>query len=345
MARSGGRGGLQGICMAGGAAEVDAHHSPVLLSEVVTALRPGPGGRFVDCTVGGAGHTLAILEGGAEVLGIDLDPDVLKVAERRSEKHRKRLRLVEGNFADLESIAAENGYAPVDGVLMDLGLSSLQVDTAARGFSIHRESRLDMRFDSTQQLTAHEVVNTYTERQIADLIHQLGEERAARRIARAIVRERPIDTTTQLAEVVAGSVRRRPGSRIHPATRTFQAIRMTVNRELDNLKKRPRSGSADTRHPRPPGGHQLPLARGPNGEKLPQAGVPALRLSADHADLHLQPHSPAEAGEQARHQAVRDRDLHQPSKPQRPSARGRKVISMMSHYSGNRRHGPVGSGP
>ena len=222
--------------MADGAAEVDAHHSPVLLSEVVTALRPGPGGRFVDCTVGGAGHTLAILEGGAEVLGIDLDPDVLKVAERRSEGHRKRLRLVAGNFADLESIATASGYAPVDGVLMDLGLSSFQVDTAARGFSIHRESRLDMRFDSTQQLTAHEVINTYTERQIADLIHQYGEERAARRIARAIVRERPIDTTTQLAEVVAGSVRRRPGSRIHPATRTFQAIRMTVNKELDNLK-------------------------------------------------------------------------------------------------------------
>ena len=222
--------------MAGGAAEVDAHHTPVLLSEVVTALGPGPGGRFVDCTVGGAGHTLALLERGAEVLGIDLDPDVLKVAERRSERHRKQLRLVAGSFADLESIAAENGFSPVDGVLMDLGLSSLQVDTAARGFSINRESRLDMRFDSTQQLTAHKVVNTYTERQIADLIHQYGEERAARRIARAIVRERPVDTTTQLAEIVAGSVRRRPGSRIHPATRTFQAIRMTVNRELDNLK-------------------------------------------------------------------------------------------------------------
>ena len=229
--------GLQGIRMADGAAEVDAHHSPVLLSEVVTALRPGPGGRFVDCTVGGAGHTLAILERGAEVLGIDLDPDVMKVAERRSEGHRKRLRLVAGNFADLESIATENGYAPVDGVLMDLGLSSFQVDTAARGFSVHRESRLDMRFDSTQQLTAHEVINTYTEKQIADLIHRYGEERAARRIARAIVRERPIDTTTQLADVVAGSTGRRPRSRIHPATRTFQAIRMTVNRELDNLRQ------------------------------------------------------------------------------------------------------------
>ena len=205
-----------------------------------------------------------------------------------------------------------------------------------------------MRFDSTQQLTAHKVVNTYTERQIADLIHQYGEERAARRIARAIVRERPVDTTTQLAEIVAGSVRKRrggPGAGIHPATRTFQAIRMTVNKELDNLKSGPRSGGTDTRRSRTPGGHQLPLARGPYGQELPQAGIPALRLSADHADLRLQPHSPAEAGEQARHQAVRDRDLHQPSKPQRPSARGRKVISMMSHYSRNRRHGPVGSGP
>ena len=216
--------------------KVDAHHSPVLLQEVLTALRPGPRGRFVDCTVGEAGHTLAILERGAGVLGIDLDSDALEVARRRVEEHGERVRLVAGNFADLETIATDNGYTPVDGVLMDLGLSSLQIDTAARGFSIQREARLDMRFDSTQQLTAHHVVNSYSERELADLVYRLGEEPAARRIARAIVRERPIDTTTRLAQVVAGSVGRRSRGRTHPATRTFQAIRMAVNEELENLR-------------------------------------------------------------------------------------------------------------
>ena len=215
---------------------MDAHHSPVLLKEVVAALRPGPGGRFVDCTVGEAGHTLAILERGAGVLGIDLDSDALEVARRRVEEHGERVRLVAGNFADLESIATENGYGQVDGVLLDLGLSSLQIETAARGFSIQRESRLDMRFDSTQRLTAHDVVNNYSEREIADLVYQFGQEPASRRIARAIVRERPIDTTTRLAQIVAGSVGRRSRGRIHPATRTFQAIRMTVNEELENLR-------------------------------------------------------------------------------------------------------------
>ncbi len=222
--------------MALGATGVDGHHAPVLLQEVVESLRPSAGGRFVDCTVGEAGHTLAILERDAQVLGIDLDSDALDVARKRVEKYGEQVHLVAGNFADLESAATENGYAPVNGVLLDLGFSSLQIDTAIRGFSINRESRLDMRFDSTQRLTAHEVVNTFSEREIADLIFRLGEEKSARRIAKAIVRERPIDTTTRLAEVVAGSARRRSRSGIHPATRTFQAIRMTVNRELENLR-------------------------------------------------------------------------------------------------------------
>ena len=215
---------------------VEAHHSPVLLQEVVAALKPGPGGRFVDCTVGEAGHSVAVLEKGAGVLGIDLDSEALRVARRRLEEHGDRVHLVAGSYADLETIASERGYVPADGVLFDLGISSLQIDTAARGFSIQRESRLDMRFDSTQELTAHEVVNTYSEREIADLIYQFGEEPSSRRIARAIVRGRPINTTTELADIVVNAVGRRPKSRTHPATRTFQAIRMTVNQELENVR-------------------------------------------------------------------------------------------------------------
>ena len=215
---------------------VEAHHSPVLLQEVVAALKPGPGGRFVDCTVGEAGHSVAVLERGAGVLGIDLDSKALGVARRRLEEHGGRVHLVAGSYADLETIASEHGYVPANGVLFDLGISSLQIDTAARGFSIQRESRLDMRFDSTQELTAHEVVNTYSEREIADLIYQFGEEPSSRRIARAIVRGRPINTTTELADIVVNAVGRRPKSRTHPATRTFQAIRMTVNQELENVR-------------------------------------------------------------------------------------------------------------
>lgn len=214
---------------------VETHHSPVLLQEVVAALKPGTGGRFVDCTVGEAGHSVAILDRGAGVLGIDLDSDALGVARRRLEKHGDRVHLVAGSYADLETIASEHGYVPADGVLLDLGISSLQIDTAARGFSIQRESRLDMRFDSTQELTAHEVVNTYSEREIADLIYELGEEPSSRRIARAIVQGRPVNSTAELADIVVNAVGRRPKSRTHPATRTFQAIRMTVNQELENI--------------------------------------------------------------------------------------------------------------
>ena len=202
-----------------------------------------------------------------------------------------------------------------------------------------------MRFDSTQQLTAHKVVNTYTERQIADLIHQYGEERAARRIARAIVRERPVDTTTQLAEIVAGSVRRRPGSRIHPATRTFQAIRMTVNKELDNLK----SGlEAAVRILAAPGRlavisyHSLEDRMVKNFLRLESLRCVCPPITPTCVCSHTPRLKPVN---KRVIKPVRDRDLHQPSKPQRPSARGRKVISMMSHYSRIRRHGPFGSRP
>ena len=208
-----------------------------MVQEVLTHLQVRSDGLYVDCTVGEGGHSLAILEAAPRVrlLGIDLDEQALGVARRRLEAHLDRVTLVHGSFADLDTIAREHGPSPADGVLFDLGLSSMQVETASRGFSFRQEARLDMRFDPSQSITADKIVNDYPERSLAEVIYLLGEEPRARRAARAIVRSRPIDTTTQLADVVARAVRRPGRSRTHPATRTFQAIRMAVNGELDNL--------------------------------------------------------------------------------------------------------------
>jgi 16S rRNA (cytosine1402-N4)-methyltransferase len=221
-------------------AVVDAQHTPVMVQEVLDALRVKPQGVYIDCTVGLGGHSLAMLGAASpppRVLGIDLDANALEIARRRLEAYQDRVVLAQGSFAELEAIAGAQGFVPADGVLFDLGLSSLQVDTASRGFSFQREARLDMRFDPTQRMTAHEVVNRYSEQALADVIFQLGEEPRARRVARAIVASRPIETTTQLADVVARAVGRPRQGRIHPATRTFQAIRMEVNGELDNLER------------------------------------------------------------------------------------------------------------
>ena len=216
---------------------VEAYHRSVMAPEVLAALQVMPGGTYIDCTVGEGGHSLVILQVAPRVrlLGIDLDTEALSVARQRLETHIGQVTLVQGNFADLESIAEEHGARPAGGVLFDLGLSSLQVDTGGRGFSFRQEAHLDMRFDPTQKVTAHQVVNEYPEHSLADIIFRLGEEPRARRVARAIVRYRPVETTTQLADVVARATGRPAGGRIHPATRTFQAIRMAVNSELDNL--------------------------------------------------------------------------------------------------------------
>ena len=209
-----------------------------MVGEVLTALQVRSG-LYVDCTVGEGGHSMAILESapGVRLLGIDLDGEALATAKERLGPHLDRASLVQGNFADLDGIVGEHGAGPANGVLFDLGLSSLQVDDEQRGFSFRREARLDMRFDPGQTITAHEVVNQHPEQRLADIISTLGEEPRARRIARAIVRGRPIETTTQLADVVARAMGQRARSRIHPATRTFQAIRMAVNGELDNLRR------------------------------------------------------------------------------------------------------------
>jgi len=218
----------------------------VLLSEAVAALQPQPGGRckYLDGTFGGGGHTRALLEASAPdgiVLALDADPAAIDraFALRRDPGFAERLIPVHANFADLAIVARERGVVPLDGILLDLGLSSFQLDQPERGFAFRHEGPLDMRFDPDQGAPASDLVNTLPERELADLIWHYGEEPGSRRIARAIAREReqaPIETTTRLAAVVAGALGGRRGREIHPATRTFQALRIATNEELTALE-------------------------------------------------------------------------------------------------------------
>jgi 16S rRNA (cytosine1402-N4)-methyltransferase len=214
-------------------------HVPVLLREVVEAMAVRPGGRYVDCTLGAGGHAEAILTASSpdgELLGIDLDPEALATARERLAAFAPRATFVEGSFSEVGDLCRDRGFATVDGVLFDLGLSSLQLEDESRGFSFQREGPLDMRFSPRQELTAAEIVNTYREEALADLLWRYGEERESRRIARRLVEERPFRTTTQLAKAVEQAVGRRARGVIHPATRTFQALRIAVNQELLRLE-------------------------------------------------------------------------------------------------------------
>jgi 16S rRNA (cytosine1402-N4)-methyltransferase len=213
-------------------------HIPVLLDESIEGLRPQPGGYFVDCTVGLGGHAAAILEKispSGRLLGIDADPEAIEVAQTKLSGHGEAVTLVNDNFANLEAICSQYHFHPVDGILFDLGVSSLQLDTAHRGFSFQSEAPLDMRFDPKQRLTAADIVNNFPEAKLARIIREYGEERHWRRIALMVIQSRPIITTSELARVVEqalGSSR----SKIHPATRTFMALRIAVNDELQNLE-------------------------------------------------------------------------------------------------------------
>ncbi len=217
-------------------------HIPVLKEASLDLLGVCPGGRYIDGTTGLGGHSEAILERSApdgRVLGIDRDPEALRRASARLERFPARVKLVHGNYADVETIAGSNDFTGVDGVLLDLGVSSMQLDEASRGFSFLHDGPLDMRMDVTRGITAAELVNTLGEKDLADLIFRLGEEPASRRIAAAIVLERanaPIQTTARLASIVAHAKGGRSG-RIHPATQTFQALRMAVNDELDGVRR------------------------------------------------------------------------------------------------------------
>ena len=212
-------------------------HVSVLYKEVVSGLQPQPGGCYIDGTVGAGGHAFGILEASSpdgELLGLDLDPAALQVAAERLKPFGDRVHLVHSSYRDMASAASRIGWDAVDGVVLDLGLSSLQLETAERGFAFKHNGPLDMRFDPANPLTAHDLVNGASEVELADILFRYGEERAALRIARTIVGARPITGTRQLAEVVAAAVGGRRGD-THPATRTFQALRIAVNGELDTV--------------------------------------------------------------------------------------------------------------
>ena len=217
-------------------------HVPVLLTEVLAGLNIQPNSCIIDGTLGGGGHTARILKQSApsgRVLGVDADPAAIRRIQAKfvTEISSNRLLVVAGNFVEIERIAQIHAFAAVDAILLDLGVSSFQLETSARGFSFMQEGPLDMRFDPTQEVNAAEIVNTWREQALADLIYQYGEEDRSRRIARYLVNHRPFHTTRELAQAIEQAVGGRRGSRLHPATRAFQALRIAVNEELTHLEQ------------------------------------------------------------------------------------------------------------
>ena len=232
----------QGVGHGGGR---ESRHVPVLLKEAIDSLNVRRGGTYIDATVGLGGHSYEIakrLGAPGHLIGLDKDPAALEVARRKlvvsrvvGETDWPTVTLLQRSFANL---ANDQRPATIDGLLADIGVSSLQLDDAARGFSFQAEGPLDMRMDPRSERTAEQVVNHLDERELADVIYEFGEERRSRRIARAIVRSRPIRSTAHLADVISAAARPMNSEqrRIHPATRTFQALRIFVNRELDDLR-------------------------------------------------------------------------------------------------------------
>ncbi|MDL1956703.1 MAG: 16S rRNA (cytosine(1402)-N(4))-methyltransferase RsmH [Candidatus Desulfofervidus auxilii] len=219
-------------------------HIPVLKEEVLNYLACGTKKIFVDGTVGGGGHAKAILEASKPngfLIGLDVDDEALVVAEKNLDNYRGRFILKKSNYAEMAKILMELGFEKVNGILLDLGLSSLQLGTPQRGFSFLQTGPLDMRMDKSNSLTAAQIVNHWSEFRLKEIIKEFGEEKWATRIAKKIIEYRnkkPIETTTELAEIIANAIPRKYWpKRIHPATRTFQALRIVVNNELENLKQ------------------------------------------------------------------------------------------------------------
>ncbi len=242
----------------------------------------------MDGTLGAGGHAAGLLAGsepGGLLLGLDVDPQALDLARQNLAPFGERACLMRASYTSLPDQLASLGWESVDGILLDLGASSMQFDTPERGFSFLADGPLDMRFDPSNPLTAAEIVNTWPEDELADVLFRYGEERASRRIARAILQARPVSGTRQLAAVIEKALGRHGPH--HPATQTFQALRIAVNGELESLEKTLASGSAGSRSGRKAGGHQLPLAGRPPGQRVLPPGKPGLHLPAPPAGLHL----------------------------------------------------------
>ncbi len=217
----------------------DLPHLPVLYKEIIHALQPMRGGRYVDGTLGAGGHARRILEACApdgQLLGLDVDPQALEIARKTLAPYEHRIHLAQASYTTLTAQLQQLGWDEVDGIVLDLGASSMQFDTPERGFSFMQDAPLDMRFGPHALQTAADIVNTFDQRELADLIYEFGEERDSRKIARAIVAKRPLHTTRELVAVIE-AVSPRRGDRVHPATKTFQALRIAVNEELSSIRE------------------------------------------------------------------------------------------------------------
>lgn len=213
-------------------------HVPVLLQTIITAIQPKPAGRYIDGTLGAGGHSFEILQASApdgELIGFDLDPQALELARNRLAIFGKRVHIIQASYLQMMAEAERMSWMAVDGILLDFGVSSMQLDTAERGFSFMNEGPLDMRFSPEAIQSAADLVNTLQEDELADIIFRYGEDRLSRRIARVIVNNRPIHTTGELANLILKNIGKK--ERIHPATRTFQALRIAVNNELESVEK------------------------------------------------------------------------------------------------------------
>lgn len=214
-------------------------HKPVLYQEIIHALQPRSGGRYVDGTLGAGGHARGILEACApdgQLLGLDVDPQALAITRETLAPYEGRIHLAQASHITLSEQLASLKWDGIDGIVLDLGASSMQFDNPERGFSFMQDGPLDMRFGINATMSADEIVNTYDERELADIIFKYGEDRDARKIARAIVSSRPLHTTGQLVATIEKASPRR-GDRVHPATQTFQALRIVVNDELAAVEK------------------------------------------------------------------------------------------------------------
>jgi len=214
-------------------------HVPVLLDEVLQFLQPHPGGMYIDATLGAGGHARAILERvlpNGRLLALDQDESAIRIAAENLKEFGSCLEIVQANFRDIAAVVSQRNWPEVDGVLADIGVSSMMLDDAERGFSFLRDGPLDMRMNREQELTAADVVNHYSEKNIADILYQFGEERRSRPIARSIVRFRPLSTTGDLVRAVERVTGGPRFGHIHPATRTFQGLRIFVNDELGSLE-------------------------------------------------------------------------------------------------------------
>lgn len=217
----------------------EAPHSPVLVEEVLQHLLWREGGCYVDATVGAGGHAEAILERdpAAHVIGMDSDHTAVELARKRLQVFGRRFQVFHSNFKNVASLFKDQDLSWIDGIIADLGVSSMQLDAPDRGFSFLHEGPLDMRMDTDGTLRAEDILNTFSERDLADLIYRFGEERFSRRIARQVVRRRPLRSTTQLADIIFRCYPHRGRHRLHPATRTFQALRIFVNDEMGALEQ------------------------------------------------------------------------------------------------------------